>query len=375
MLSLPAQRARDPSLWERIRWAFGWVRPGDLQQRSDAELLALAERWAKGGHAARATRVLQAFAARATRDPRVLQQYGDISRNLGAHDAAIASYLGAADLYLADGVINKAAALLSQLVRVYPDQLEAQLGLARSYEAMGRGKEAAIAYANASHLLEARGDAASAGALMARATELAPFGRRSSAPPPPRSGLSALPLEHAPRPSASPSPFPSPVAPPARISEPAPARPSAPAAAAPAAPLQDEDPLDIDLGSIMLAPTDIPTAETSAPRLEDAPDTIFMMPAIDLPSETVDARPRIDEPVDPRPILGLHASLRYAGDAPTRMYSEVDAAPTMMDLRAVSRPIPAQSSLIVDLADIPGHDTEPESDLEDPALLRRRRSW
>jgi len=322
--SVPTQR--EPSLSERLRWTFGWIVPTDLTGRSETELLDLAERWAK--HPRRVWRALEEFASRATSDPRLLQKFGDLSRGIEAHDTAVASYLRAAEIYMARDLHTKSASLLQQLVMQYPDSLEAQVGLGRSYEAMGRTKESAIAYAKASQLMRARGNAAGAAELLARADELAPYRGSGVSNSPPKGTVSNPPPKV-------------PTNPPPKHSAPAPAPAPPPVAAAPAfVPLGMEPPtLDDD---------EPPEPEPEAPTFENA-DATIAMPHVRRAAEAATSRP-LPEPKPAPPGRGLHASLLAAGEMQTRMYAQADAAP-------------AQDAIDVELAKIPSTDTEPDARL------------
>ncbi len=168
----------------RLRWSFGWIKVGDLSGRSDADLVGLAEEFVRRGKSSRALVVLGAFSQRTTMDPRILQRYGDVSRALGSHDSAIFSYLQAAELHLQGGMTSKASALLLQLVRVYPEHVDARLALARVLESMQRNKEAAANYAVVARIFEAHGQHEACGPLMAKIAELWPMARADYQGPP-----------------------------------------------------------------------------------------------------------------------------------------------------------------------------------------------
>ena len=138
--SVPAPtEGRFSKFWRELRWSFGLIYPSDLAPRSDVELINLAEDFVRRGKPKRAALVLGAFGQRTTLDPRVLQRYGDVSRAVGAHEGAILSYLQAAEMYVQQGVYAKASALLSQLVRTYPDNLDARVDFGAGNDGVGSG--------------------------------------------------------------------------------------------------------------------------------------------------------------------------------------------------------------------------------------------
>jgi tetratricopeptide (TPR) repeat protein len=213
-MTRPSASASPPppqlGLWARLtralRWRFGVYRPTDVNGWSDGDVLSLAEDLLRRKNARGAARILEAFALRITGDPRVLQRYADLSRALGAHETAVIASLQTAELYAQQGLMQKAAAVLTQLVRAYPAQLDARLGLARALEALDRKKEAAANYAVVLQALEQQGRVDEAAPFAQKITELWPQARadysslppgRPSAPPAP-SGLVA--------PSAPPAP-------------------------------------------------------------------------------------------------------------------------------------------------------------------------
>ena len=174
----------------RLRWTFGWVKISDLVHKTDSDLMTLAEDAVRRNKNRVAGIVLSAFSQRTTMDPRILQRYGDVSRALGSHDAAIFSYLQAAELHLGAGMSQKACALLLQLVRFYPDHIDARLSLGRVLESLTRNKEAAANYAIVARIFEAHGQIDAAQPLMMKIAELWPQARadyqpgRTNPPPP-----------------------------------------------------------------------------------------------------------------------------------------------------------------------------------------------
>lgn len=190
-------------LWARftrgLRWRFGIYRATDVVGWSDSDVLAFAEDLLRKKNARGAAKILEAFALRITSDPRVLQRYADVSRALGAHETAVIASLQTAELYAQQGLMQKAAAVLTQLVRAYPAQLDARLGLARALEALDRKKEAAANYAVVLQALEQQGRVEEAAPFAQKITELWPQARAdySSLPPrtsaPPASGALAAP--------------------------------------------------------------------------------------------------------------------------------------------------------------------------------------
>lgn len=315
-------------LVRRVRWAFGLITPADLEPRSEAELVSLAEDFVRRGKPKRAHVVLGAFAQRTTLDPRILQRYGDVSRALGSHEAAIYSYLQAAELHLGGGMASKASALLMQLVRVYPDHIDARLALARVLEGLQRNKEAAANYAVVVRILEAHGQQAACTPLLQRIAELWPQARADY-----HGGLSPVPAARSPSVVVG-----QPSAPPGLPAAYAPVSPMAPAAAhvpAPGHASFDDGtgPIELDLQSLIStfaldADGQVHQAPTVAvgsydPRILAAaghvPSTVCV------PEDPwLGARPALES----APALGLD-------DLRTASYAAIDGDRTLMDLRAI----------------------------------------
>ncbi|MFO0725067.1 MAG: hypothetical protein U1E65_14905 [Myxococcota bacterium] len=346
--------------WRELRWSWGFIRADELARRTDAELIGIAEDFVRRRKPKQAAQVLGAFGQRTTVDPRVLQRYGDISRAIGAHEGAIMSYLQASEMYVQQGVYQKASALLSQLVRTYPENLDARVALARVFEALDRKKEAAANYAAIVQILEAAGQGAATGPFVARIAALWPMARADF---------------------ASAAAMPPPAVPPGVFSEPpglldAPGPPTLLDAGPPVqAPMivsgkKLEDltgPLELDLASYVgMTPVSVeqPTSELAP----DAIDALVAHPdALRSDSDIVSARPPM-------------AESNYGGDFPTASYEAIDGAKTLMDLQAVTVPADGKS-IVIDLRDVDRGrqrsstnlrvdpaDTSPEDDL----LSKRR---
>jgi tetratricopeptide (TPR) repeat protein len=344
--SVPAQtEGRFSKFWRELRWSFGLIYPSDLAPRSDVELINLAEDFVRRGKPKRAALVLGAFGQRTTLDPRVLQRYGDVSRAVGAHEGAILSYLQAAEMYVQQGVYAKASALLSQLVRTYPDNIDARVALARAFEGMDRKKDAAANYAAAVQILEAIGQGAAAGPFVARIAQLWPMARADYAE------MAALPP-----PSVPPGVFSNPPGLPDVVVSPT--EPNEPASVAPpiiaGRKISDlTGPLELDLGSYvgeMPAQVEHPTTELAPEALDDLVASSQLQSESDIQAA--------------RPVVNHDPSY---GEFPTASYEAIDGAKTLMDLRAVTVPADGKS-ILIDLRDMPstklrieGADTSPDS--------------
>ena len=317
-------------LVRRVRWAVGLITPADLERRSEAELVSLAEDFVRRGKPKRALVVLGAFTQRTTLDPRILQRYGDVSRALGSHEAAIYSYLQAAELHLGGGMASKASALLMQLVRVYPDHIDARMALARVLEGLQRNKEAAANYAVVVRILEAHGQQEACVPLLQRIAELWPQARADY-----HGGLSPVPAARPPsvvvgQPSA-PSGLPAAYA---AVSPMAPAPPS-PHVPAPGHASFDDGtgPIELDLQSLIStfaldADGQVHQAATVA---VGSYDPRILAAAGHVPSTVC---------VPEDPWLGARPALEGApayglDDLRTASYAAIDEDRTLMDLRAI----------------------------------------
>ncbi|MDZ4695602.1 MAG: tetratricopeptide repeat protein [Deltaproteobacteria bacterium] len=110
---------------------------------SPKQLLDLAQKHLERGNTARALEALNAAAILGPGNPRIFLRKGDVHLRRGEHRDAIKAHLRSAAIYRDQGFARHALALLRNLLRAFPQELEVRLEMVGVLRTMAMGPEAA----------------------------------------------------------------------------------------------------------------------------------------------------------------------------------------------------------------------------------------
>jgi len=141
---------------------------------SPKQLLDVAQKYLEKGNTTRALEALTAAAVLGPNNPRIFLRKGDVHPRRGEHREAIAAHLRSAAIYSDQGFARHALALLRNLLRAFPQELEVRLELVGVLRSMAMGPEAAAELRLCADAYIERHDPVNAIKLLEQAASLLP---------------------------------------------------------------------------------------------------------------------------------------------------------------------------------------------------------